>query len=58
MEILYNMGLRRGLPVKIPHGECWLNAFALAVICFSYVNDPELWRESYRKVLDKLIKNV
>jgi hypothetical protein len=44
MEVLYNMAVRRSYPVRIPYGECWLNAVALAVICFTYVNDPEIWR--------------
>jgi hypothetical protein len=52
------MALRRGWKVKIPYGECWLNAVSVAVICFTYMNDPEVWRASYRKVLDKFLGDI
>ena len=52
------MAIRRGWKVKVPYGECWLNAVSLAVICFTYMNDPETWRANYRKVLDKFLGEV
>jgi hypothetical protein len=30
----------------------------VAVICFTYMNDPEVWRASYRKVLDKFLGDI
>lgn len=57
-EVLYNMALRRGMKVRIPYGECWLNAVSIAIICFTYINDPDIWRSSYRKVLDKFLGDV
>ena len=58
MEVLYNMATRRQWKVRVPMGECWLNAIALAVICFTYLDAPDTWRQSYRKGLDKLLKNI
>lgn len=58
MEVLYNMALRRKWKVRVPQGECWLNAVAMAIIAFTYINDPQVWREGYRKILDKLLGNI
>ena len=58
MEVVYNMALRRKMTVKIPYGECWLNAVAFSIICFTYMNDPESWRASYRTVLNKFLGEV
>ena len=58
MEVMYNMAMRRKWNVKIPYGECWLNAVAMAIVCFTYINDPDIWRESYRKGLDKFLGSV
>ena len=55
---MYSMALRRKWNVKVPYGECWLNAVAMAIISFTYLNDPEIWRESYRKGLDKFLGGV
>ena len=44
MEVMYNMSRRRNYPVKIPYGECWLNAVAMAIICFTFLNDPDIYR--------------
>jgi hypothetical protein len=44
MEVLYNMALRRRWMVRVPYGECWLNAVAMAIIAFTYINDPQVWR--------------
>ena len=52
------MARRRKWNVKAPYGECWLNAVAMAIICFTYINDPDIWRESYRKALDKFLGSV
>lgn len=38
MEVLYNMGNRRKWIPKIQLGECWLNAIAMAIIAFTYMN--------------------
>jgi hypothetical protein len=57
MEVVYNMGLRRSLPVRIPKGECFLNAIAIAILSLVYLNKPEFFKESYRKALDFLLKD-
>ena len=49
------MARRRKWPVRIPYGDGWLMAVSLAIISFTYIDDPLVWRENYRKVLDKLI---
>jgi hypothetical protein len=40
MEVVYQMALRRKLPVRLPMGECVLAAVALAIIAFHYMNNP------------------
>lgn len=58
MEVVYNMGLRRKLPVRLPMGECVLNGVAIAILAFVYLSQPETFRDSYRKVLDQLMKEI
>ena len=58
MKVLYNLAVRRSWPVKVPYGECWLNGVAMAIICFVYINDRDVWRVSYRSALDKFLGDV
>ena len=58
MEVVYLMARRRSLPVNLPYKECWLNGIAMAVICFTFLNDPHIYRESYRKGLEKFLGKV
>ena len=58
MEVLYNLAVRRSWPVKVPYGECWLNGAAMAIICFTYINDRDVWRASYKSALDKFLGDV
>lgn len=57
MEVVYQMARRREWPVRIAKGECLLGAVALAVIVFHYLDHPEAIRESYRGILDRLLKD-
>jgi hypothetical protein len=57
MEVVYNMGIRRSWPVRIPKGECVLNAIAIAVLSFVYLNRPEFFKDNYRKAIDLLLKD-
>lgn len=58
MEVVYNMGKRRGYPVKWPFGEGLLMSVALAVICYHYMNNPEAIKGNYLKVLNKVFKDL
>ena len=51
METLYNMGLRRNYPVKLPYGECLLVGASVAAICYHYVDCPGAIRDNYLKIL-------
>jgi len=55
MEVGYNMLIRRNYPIHVPMGECWLTAVALTILTFVYMNDPWIYRDNYRKVLDKIL---
>jgi hypothetical protein len=56
MEILYNMAMRRKMPVKIPAGNCVIAALALCVICYHYFNNKEVIKPSYANLIDKLLE--
>lgn len=58
MEVSYNMLTRRNWPVRLPKGECWLTAVALAVLVFFYADDPQIFRDNYRRVLDKILGDL
>lgn len=58
MEVLYNFMRRRSYPIRIPYGECWLNAAALAIITYIYMNDCSIFREHYRKLIGKLLDDI
>ena len=58
MEISYNLALRRNYPVRIRYCECLLTGVALAILCFVYALDADVYRPNYRKLIDKLLKNV
>jgi len=49
------MLIRRNYPIHVPMGECWLTAVALTILTFVYMNDPWIYRDNYRKVLDKIL---
>ena len=55
METVYNMGRRRGWPVRIPIGNCIITGLALAIICHHYFNNSEAIKPSYRSVFDHLL---
>ena len=55
MEIVYNLGKRRGLPVRLPSGNCIITATALCIICFHYFNNKEVIKESYVSLINKLL---
>ena len=57
MEVCYNMALRRKWPIRIPKGECLLNAIAIAVLSFVYLNRADFFKENYRKAIDLLLKD-
>lgn len=52
------MALRRGYPVRIPHGECLLAGLAIGIICFHFVDCEDAIRDNYKKILDKVIGNM
>ena len=58
MEVTYNMATRRKYPVRLPKGECILNAVALAVLAFAYLSNAEIFRENYRKIIGLLLENI
>jgi hypothetical protein len=58
MEVTYNMATRRNYPVRLPKGECILNAVALAVLAFAYLSNAEIFRENYRKIIGLLLENI
>ena len=58
MEVTYNMAIRRKFPIRLPKGECLLNAVALAVLAFAYLNNSEVFRQNYRKIISLLLENV
>ena len=57
MEILYNMGKRRKLPVTIPLGNCVMTGFALCIICYHYFNNRDVIKKSYTDIIDKLLED-
>jgi hypothetical protein len=57
MEVVYYMAKRRNWPVQLVKGECLLNAIAIAVLGVVYFNEPQTFRENYRKALDLLLKD-
>jgi hypothetical protein len=58
MEVTYQMLQRRGLPVRIPKGECLLNGVALAIICFVYTMDSSVFRQNYKSFLDRILGDI
>lgn len=57
MEVCYLLGRRRNWPIRVPHGECLLMLVATGVICYHYMNNRDSIRDSYLKVMDKLLAN-
>jgi hypothetical protein len=58
MEVTYNMAIRRKYPVRIPFGECWVNALAIAILTYVYMSDSSVFRDNYKKALDQLLQNI
>jgi hypothetical protein len=58
MEVVYNMAIRRKLPVRLPQGECILTGVAISILSYVYMSDSSTFRENYRKIIDQLMKNI
>lgn len=58
MEIWYNLGKRRGLPVRMASGNCIISGVALCVICYHYYNSRGAIKESYASMIDKLLQDT
>ena len=39
METAYNLGKRRGWPVRVPAGTCLIPGIALSMLCHHYFNN-------------------
>lgn len=57
MEIVYKMGTRRKMSVKIPTGNCVITGAALCIICYHYFNNKHVIKESYLNLIDKLLQD-
>jgi hypothetical protein len=57
-ETAYYMLKRRNYPIKMACGNLFLNAVSLAIITFVFFNQPEVFREGYRKFLSLLLKDI
>lgn len=57
MEIVYNMGTRRKMSVKLPAGNCMITGAALCIICYHYFTNRAVIKESYLNLIDKLLQD-